>query len=109
MFYYKNISVTTKKFYGVTFKPGEVNSVPGYINDSNFIRVSAAEALELMKKNSVKTSKTTGNKVSQQNKQKSSQSDKDTAASKNLSNVSEDAKTSTTKQDAQGKGGASNG
>jgi len=39
MLIYKNISCTTKTFYGVTFRPGEVKSVPGYINDPNFIRV----------------------------------------------------------------------
>lgn len=36
---YKNLSRTTKTFYGVTFKPKESHDVPGYINDSNFIRV----------------------------------------------------------------------
>ena len=37
---YKNTSLATKTFYGVTFKPGEVHKVSGYINDPKFIRVS---------------------------------------------------------------------
>ena len=36
---YKNLSLTTKKFYGVTFKPGETKEVPGYINDPKFVRI----------------------------------------------------------------------
>lgn len=36
---YKNLSLTTKKFYGVTFKPGEIKEVPGYINDPKFVRI----------------------------------------------------------------------
>lgn len=32
MIYYKNISSKTKKFHGVTFKPGEVCGVNNYIN-----------------------------------------------------------------------------
>ena len=38
MFSYKNASNVTKTFYGVKFNPGEVHSVPGYINDVHFIR-----------------------------------------------------------------------
>lgn len=37
---YKNTSLATKVFYGVTFKPGETHTVPGYINDPKFICVS---------------------------------------------------------------------
>lgn len=37
---YKNTSLATKTFYGVTFKPGETHDVPGYINDSKFVHVS---------------------------------------------------------------------
>ena len=36
---YKNISLTQKTFHGVTFKPGEVKEVPGYINNRGFIPV----------------------------------------------------------------------
>lgn len=38
---YKNNSITTKTFYGVTFKPGETKTVPGYINSKGFIRIKS--------------------------------------------------------------------
>lgn len=38
---YKNISYTTKTFYGVTFKPGETKQVDGIINDAKMIRVDS--------------------------------------------------------------------
>lgn len=41
MFAYKNTSLSVKTFYGVTFKPGDVNEVPGFINDPSMIRVTA--------------------------------------------------------------------
>lgn len=34
---YKNISSSTKIFYGVTFKPGDIREVPGYVNDRHMI------------------------------------------------------------------------
>lgn len=37
---YKNIGFSTKTFYGVTFAPGEVKDVPGYINASGMVRVT---------------------------------------------------------------------
>lgn len=37
--YYKNVSYSEKTFYGVTFKPGEIKQVPGYINDLHMIKV----------------------------------------------------------------------
>ena len=37
---YQNTSKATKTFYGVTFRPGETQSVPGYINVPGFIRVA---------------------------------------------------------------------
>lgn len=40
MYRYKNLSLATKTFYGVTFKPGEEKDVPGFINDPKFVRVS---------------------------------------------------------------------
>lgn len=36
---YKNTSYTEATFYGITFKPGEIKDVPGYINNPHFIRV----------------------------------------------------------------------
>lgn len=39
MIQYKNISFSAKTFYGVKFEPGEIKSVPGYINDNNMVRV----------------------------------------------------------------------
>lgn len=38
MFTYKNTSLSVKTFYGVQFKPGEIHSVPGFINDPFMIR-----------------------------------------------------------------------
>lgn len=37
---YKNLSKAVKTFYGVTFLPGEVKSVSGYINNTKFARIS---------------------------------------------------------------------
>lgn len=34
---YKNISNSKKIFYGVTFNPGDIKEVPGYINDRQMI------------------------------------------------------------------------
>ena len=39
LYRYKNLSLATKTFYGVTFKPGEAKDVPGFINDLKFVRV----------------------------------------------------------------------
>ena len=39
MITYKNISFSAKTFYGVKFAPGELQSVPGYINDPSMVRV----------------------------------------------------------------------
>ena len=41
--FYKNISKATKTFYGVTFKPGDIKQVPGYINDIGFKRCTPPE------------------------------------------------------------------
>lgn len=48
---YKNIGTVTKEFYGVSFKPGDVKEVPGYINADSFIRVSHDEKCDNMQKN----------------------------------------------------------
>lgn len=37
---YKNCSNTTKTFYGVTFQPGEVHKVVGYIHHPKFVRLN---------------------------------------------------------------------
>lgn len=36
---YQNISNSTKRFYGVEFKPTEIHRVPGPINQCGMIRV----------------------------------------------------------------------
>lgn len=41
MLFYKNISNAKKTFHGVTFLPNETKAVKGYINSSDFIRVSS--------------------------------------------------------------------
>lgn len=66
---YKNMSRTTKTFYGVQFKPGEEHEVPGYINHPKFLRLAAfspkldesSNVVETTKKTS--TSKTTKKEV----------------------------------------------
>ena len=39
MLIYRNTSGTKKTFYGVTFKPGDVKEVKGFINSPGFVRV----------------------------------------------------------------------
>ena len=39
MIKYQNISLSAKTFYGVRFEPGEIKSVPGYINCRNMVRI----------------------------------------------------------------------
>lgn len=34
---YKNISNTSQTFYGVSFAPGDIKGVPGYINSPGFV------------------------------------------------------------------------
>lgn len=36
MIRYRNLSVVSKSYYGVTFRPGEVKEVPGYIHSRYF-------------------------------------------------------------------------
>ena len=36
---YRNNSFISKTFYGVTFLPGSIHDVKGYINDPNFVRL----------------------------------------------------------------------
>ena len=39
MFAYKNTSLSVKTFYGVTFNPGDIHTVSGYVNDPSMIRI----------------------------------------------------------------------
>lgn len=39
--FYLNTSRFAKTFYGVTFLPGQVKEVPGYINHSKFVLVAS--------------------------------------------------------------------
>lgn len=41
---YFNSTRATKTFYGVTFKPGETHTVPGYINVDGFYPVTTTPA-----------------------------------------------------------------
>lgn len=43
---YKNLTNTTKTFYGVTFKPSETKEVPGPINHIKFVQVSESSKTE---------------------------------------------------------------
>lgn len=44
--FYRNNSFVTKTFYGITFRPGDVKEVPGYINDKRFDVVAAPKQKE---------------------------------------------------------------
>jgi hypothetical protein len=59
---YKNLSFTTKTFYGVTFKPGEEHEVPGYINHPKFLRLTAFSAKHDDQKNPEKDTKSESSK-----------------------------------------------
>ena len=57
MITYKNIGQSTKTFYGVTFKPGDVKEVPGYINGKGMARIfksSESISVKLPKKRNKK-------------------------------------------------------
>lgn len=56
---YKNISNSKKQFYGVTFKPGEVKEVPGFVNDKHMIASTLPPAVKTDAK-PVKPTKSTG-------------------------------------------------
>lgn len=55
---YKNLSSTTKTFYGVTFKPGEEHDVQGYINYPGFIAMPDSTSTEGAKKSATSTKST---------------------------------------------------
>lgn len=67
--FYKNVSYSDKTFYGVTFKPGEVAEVPGYINDKQMIvapkpskkQTTASDAPAVTKKDDKKDNKSNQN------------------------------------------------
>ena len=59
---YKNLSFTTKTFYGVTFKPGEEHEVPGYINHPKFLRLTAFSAKHDDQKNPEKGTRSESSK-----------------------------------------------
>jgi hypothetical protein len=56
---YRNLSKSIKTFYGVTFLPNDVKSVPGYINDTDFMRINEPP---VQRKSSVKGVVTTDQK-----------------------------------------------
>lgn len=50
---YKNTCRVTRTIYDVTFKPGEIKDVKGYINDPGFVRVPEGKELsEIVTKSS---------------------------------------------------------
>ena len=51
---YKNISRTTKTFYGVKFKPGDVHNVPGIICRPDVVPASESDLTVSKKSESVK-------------------------------------------------------
>ena len=71
MFSYKNTSLSVKTFYGVTFNPGDIHEVPGYINDPRMIRVSD-KPKEPPKVESIKSPKATTPVADAPNKSKES-------------------------------------
>ena len=47
MIKYKNISCSTKTFYGITFNPGDVKEVPGYVNAQGMARIFGIKETKL--------------------------------------------------------------
>lgn len=73
MLKYKNTSLAVKTFYGVQFKPGEVNEVPGYINDPAMIRsIDMPKVSKAIKSESPKTTATSAEVTSKSSESKSS-------------------------------------
>ena len=73
---YKNISYSAKTFYGVKFAPGEMKSVPGYINDKGMVRIFGIKPIA--DKTAVYETPTTNSNRGR--KKKSSDSEKDSVA-----------------------------
>ena len=76
MITYKNISYSAKTFYGVKFAPGEMKSVPGYINDKGMVRIFGIKPIA--DKTAVYEIPTTNS--TRGRKKKSSDSEKDSVA-----------------------------
>lgn len=55
--FYKNVSRSTKTFYGVKFPPGGEGEVSGYINADGFIRISQLSVKPVKLKKETKLSK----------------------------------------------------
>lgn len=66
MYYYKNAGRVTKTYYGQKFSPGDVKSVPGYINDPNFVKVGSS-AIVTTTKSSVDRKASNNEAVSSEN------------------------------------------
>lgn len=52
---YRNIGMAPKTFYNVTFNPGEIHDVPGFINCGSFVRVPDSEEVSEPRHNAAKT------------------------------------------------------
>ena len=90
--YYKNVSVSVKTFYGVTFKPGEIKEVKDYINNKFMIPVSEKESKKVAKVNSANS---TDEKTSQQTaKQQKPSSEKPKKPESELHELEKDSKPS---------------
>ena len=48
--FYQNLSLLTKTFHGVTFKPGQIAEVNEYINDMQMIEVAKPKQTSSAKK-----------------------------------------------------------
>jgi len=76
MITYKNISSAAKTFYGVKFAPGEIKSVPGYINNRGMVRIfGAKQASGTTKADEASTRQSTRGR-----KKKSNEPEKDSVA-----------------------------
>lgn len=74
MITYKNISFSAKTFYGVKFEPGEIKSVPGYINCHGMVRIF------IRKPTTVPSYTFSEPQVSRRGRKKSSEFEKDSVA-----------------------------
>lgn len=60
--FYKNVSRSTKTFYGVEFPPGGEGEVSGYINAEGFIRIHQISVKPVKLKKETKSSKESNKK-----------------------------------------------
>ena len=63
---YRNLSVIAKSYYGVTFLPGEVKEVPGYIHNRYFEKVTETNE-EIKTSESVRSRKVSKKQIHQNN------------------------------------------